>query len=667
VTAVQQLTPTLRALADSTAAILYPVEADPEVAAAYAAWNSSYCSPEAANEVVETIRHEIISPTLKAHPGIRYVVLVGDDGQIPFYRQVDRAAISNEREFSAHAEANVGALWAATDGGFYLTDDAYGTPAGQELAWRGSYFWRPFFATGRLVETPEEMAGMINGFLLDQTLEADDALVTGYDFLTDAAEAISRTLTLQLGTGTVETLIGQSWTASDLQAAWPKRTPDAPDLVSVNAHFEHWRALPADVTTEFYNTDIVSGSAPLSGTLAWSMGCHAGYNVPDEDVLDPQTSPDFPQALARRQATWIANTGYGYGMDDSIAGSERVMLFFTEALDNASAVPVGMALRDAKLRYLRSLPAGGLTAYDAKSVMETTLYGLPMYRVSVPYTQPHRAQQSSSAHQELLESNSSGGLHVESWQLAPTFEEHQGRDGLFFTVDGAPPHAAPGRPLLPVATYELPDIPGKQPHGALLISATLTSFPDFNPVVGRPVTDTTRPEPALNSHLGWVPGRLLVVNRAAYEPHLVATHALFNARTRELRRLDRALVRVFHAPDSNTDFTPPSITAVSGTGEGETVTFNAEVEDLESNVIRVYVTLLREGAIRSHPLWADNDDATGKTWTGTFRKETLGWPTRGYFIQAVDSAGNVATVAGKGDYHTIQEEYDLYLPLILRK
>ena len=49
-------------------------------------------------------------------------------------------------------------------------------------------------------------------------------------------------------------------------------------------------------------------------------------------------------------------------------------------------MPVGWALRNAKLRYLQGLPTGGLSPYDAKSMMEAVLYGLPMYAVHVPNT-----------------------------------------------------------------------------------------------------------------------------------------------------------------------------------------------------------------------------------------------------------------------------------------
>jgi len=50
------------------------------------------------------------------------------------------------------------------------------------------------------------------------------------------------------------------------------------------------------------------------------MGCHGGYNVPDEFAVAGRQL-DFAQALAGRGVWWLGNTGYGYGMDGDIQAS----------------------------------------------------------------------------------------------------------------------------------------------------------------------------------------------------------------------------------------------------------------------------------------------------------------------------------------------------------
>jgi hypothetical protein len=322
----------------------------------------------AANALAQAIRESVIAPVVNdPNNAIEYLVVVGSDEQIPLYRQKDLTAIANEREF-ARAQYAGSATGAATRLGYYLTDDAYGTLPGAELGWRGQYFWRPSRATGRLVETPEEMSVMINAFLeKGGLLNASDALVTGYDFITDSALSIE-SLLAQMLTTAPDSLISDTWTADDLRAAWPNHAASAPDLVSVNAHFEHWAALPASATTTadlFFNTDILNAQTPLNGTVGWTMvSCWLQCAGCDGQSARAANLTDFPQAFARKAALWIANTGYGYGTDDGIAG-RNAKWCTSPGIGRTTASAVGQSLRIAKLRYLDGLPRGGLTPYEA--------------------------------------------------------------------------------------------------------------------------------------------------------------------------------------------------------------------------------------------------------------------------------------------------------------
>src|SRR5205823_4276107 len=115
-------------------------------------------------------------------------------------------------------------------GNFVLTQDAYG--ATTHISLRVSEFPIPGVAVGRLIETPGEIAGMIDAYVaVNGSVSPTSSLVTGYDFLQDAAEAVRNEL--QAGTGhTPDTLItpnnvspadtrtyanGGPWTAADLR------------------------------------------------------------------------------------------------------------------------------------------------------------------------------------------------------------------------------------------------------------------------------------------------------------------------------------------------------------------------------------------------------------------------------------------------------------------
>jgi len=686
ITPVNALTQSLRALADSPSVrgVLYPIETNPDVATLYAEWNAAYCDVNTANQLVNEIRRSVIAPQLVGSPTIRYIVVIGSDEQIPLYRQRDFTEIANEREF-ARADYAGSAIGAATRLGFYLSDDAYGTRINQELGWRGQYFWRPRLATGRLVETPGDIGNTVDHFLsVNGQLISQDALVTGYDFLSDSAQAIHGLLSLMPAPIPVNALIGETWTSDDLIAAWPNREspatiPNAPDLVAVNAHFEHWAALPASATTTadlFFNTDLINASAPLSGTVAWSMGCHAGYSVPDASVnpIHPETTPDFPQILVGKGAAWVANTGYGYGTDDGIAGSERLMLYFTQELGRVTDIPIGQALRNAKLRYLQGLPVGGLTPYDAKSIMEATLYGLPMYTVQTPRNLGMAAFNPPITITRVLTGEINDSLYATRLRLQPQLELHTGKNGDFYGIGPAElgwSHGVVGRPLLPSASIALgvlpPGIPDYfNPQGVILLSAALQTETGRNPVVTRPVTDTTRPEPALNPDLGWLSPQLFTVNHFDEDslPTLSATFALFNARTQETRLLSDVEISVLYTPYAH-DRKPPRILAAEALRNRDgAAELRAEASDEEGAVTQFYFTFITADRIWSIPLERDMNDPSGQSWNGIAENVP---PDARYILQAVDNSGNVGVAALKGDYIPLNADITfLYLPIVLR-
>ena len=72
---------------------------------------------------------------------------------------------------------------------YVLSQDAYGS--GTRVSLRTSDFPVPGLAVGRLVETPAEIAGMIDAYIAaGGVVTPRTSLVTGYDFLADAANAV---------------------------------------------------------------------------------------------------------------------------------------------------------------------------------------------------------------------------------------------------------------------------------------------------------------------------------------------------------------------------------------------------------------------------------------------------------------------------------------------
>ena len=91
-------------------------------------------------------------------------------------------------------------------------------------------------------------------------------------------------------------------------------------------------------------SDVAAAAGEHAGRLLYTLGCQSGLNVPPGELDEL----DLPQAFASRGASYIGNTGYGYGLKWTIGLSERLMTLFTEELTEGTATTVGYALAAAK-------------------------------------------------------------------------------------------------------------------------------------------------------------------------------------------------------------------------------------------------------------------------------------------------------------------------------
>ena len=239
---------------------------------------------------------------------------------------------------------------------FVLSQDAYG--AGTQVSLRTSDFPVPGLAVGRLVETPAEIAGLIDAYTQAGGVVAPgSSLVTGYDFLADAAGAVKTEL--EAGTGAASDLLvtpankspqdPASWTAAQLAT---KLFGSRHDVVFLAGHFSANSALAADFTTSVLTTELAASSVNLVNSIVFSAGCHAGYNLVDGDALTGVTQPlDWAQAFARKRATLIAGTGYQYGDTEFVEYSERLYREFARQL-RAGTGAVSVGKRSCKAKRL---------------------------------------------------------------------------------------------------------------------------------------------------------------------------------------------------------------------------------------------------------------------------------------------------------------------------
>ncbi|MCB9421244.1 MAG: CSLREA domain-containing protein [Ardenticatenaceae bacterium] len=368
--------------------VVVDVSSDARVAAANAQADTHPTCPFAKNLVAYAIK-DIVDGYRSLNP-LQYVVIIGSDDVIPFFRHPDQALLANERNYVPPVRDNT-ASQASLKLGYFLSQDRYG--AGREISSGVNSLPIPNLAVGRLVETPGEVMGMIDAYLTGTTSGVvptpASALVTGYDFLEDAANAVTAELEAGIG-NTAVTLITPrdlspqdpaAWTADDLRTVL---LGSRHDITYLAGHFSASSALAADYNTRLLASEVAASSVDLTNALIFSAGCHSGYNIVNAHGIPGVTSePDWAQAFAQKQATLIAGTGYQYGDTDFIEYSERLYLEFSRQLRlGTGPVSIGQALVAAKQVYLAETPQ--MRPIHEKALLESTLFGLPFLQIDMP-------------------------------------------------------------------------------------------------------------------------------------------------------------------------------------------------------------------------------------------------------------------------------------------
>ncbi len=349
--------------------------------------------PYAKNLVASALKDIVDSYRTSGNPDLKYVVLVGDDAAIPFFRYPDEALLAPESGFAGVGVKDATASKASLALNYVLSQDQYGSAI--QVAVNASSFPTPDLAVGRLVETAAEAKGVVDAYLgtaAGTVGTPTSSFVSGYDFLSDVATTVQQELAGAVGSGgsngsliapnNISHTDPASWTATQLKAALLGSTRH--DLVFLGGHFNATSALAADFTSQLTTADLLNSTTDFKNAIVYSAGCHSGYSFVDPDASPGVGSVDWAQAFARKGATLLAGTGYQYGDTDFVMYSEQLYKNFTDQLiAGTGPVSVGDALVKAKREYLSSTPS--LRGIDRKALLEATLFGLPMLSVDMPH------------------------------------------------------------------------------------------------------------------------------------------------------------------------------------------------------------------------------------------------------------------------------------------
>jgi oligopeptide transport system substrate-binding protein len=645
----------------------------------YANWDEQGCDPESANLISLPIK-QILLNVLNAYEGsIENLVLIGGDKVIPFRRVPDEvirtpdgATVPNEYDYQSEVDGikKIGGVgiqnrpaYATLRLMYYLSDDFYADMA-PILLEHGHELSVPDMPIGRVVENPRDIMAQITEYLTRDGLMGEvgtppTGLTSGYSFLVDQALEVDAVFSSK-GFDPHHTLISDIWGRVELMEAYVGQL--SPPLINaLNGHFDHWRIAPADLQTpeDLISTeDVLSSSADFGGTLLFSVGCHLGFSLPDEDALnDPEPGAlDFPQVLLAQGGTVVGNTGFGYGDDAALAYSEELMLGMARFLGGGN---LGQALVDAKRDYL--LNQALLDPIHEKILMQVVFYGLPMWEFDAPVPSIPDGISSTSSTSTI------DGLTVETYEIqvdtGHRSEVTIPELGSYFSLAGRT-QAALFRPIQPQAGVDASGVPGEVAHGALFIGGTYVDITDFDPVITMPSWTRGNPEPQFN-YEGWDPLRFwslaqLERGDGGLDERLVFVPGQFlidesvtlsTGVTHGTERLYNSLdFQIIYAPDS-VEFQAPIINRiVSSVLPTQVVFFQVHVEDppdpdgLTSEILRVLITYsLADGGT----VW-ESEELSYNPESGAWEGFLTPVGPINFFVQALDGSGNVGMFAGNG-------------------
>jgi hypothetical protein len=683
----------LQALADrpEVHGVVLDVNEDARVAAANQQADEKVDCPQAKNLVADAIK-QIVQRSRTLNPELEYVVIVGNDDMIPFFRSPDRAMLAAESNYVPPV-FNQTASQASLRLNYVLTQDAYGSTV--EVSLQSHYIPVPDLAVGRLVETPADMMTVLDAYLSTSNgvvSTPDSAFVSGYDFLTEAAEAVQAEFEAGIGQGAT-TLIaprGQApldpdaWTGPQLIDAFLGQRHD---LAFLAGHFSASSALAADFQTRMTTEDLLASPVNFTNAIIFSAGCHSGYNIVNPHGVPLVTrEPDWAQAFAMRGATFIGGTGYQYGHTDFIAYSEQLYLNFSQQLRYGTGpVSVGKALVAAKQTYLADTPI--LRGIDEKSLLQATLFGLPMLRVDLPFGRidpPSDPPVVNTTTDYLSNPGLTLGLRYADLSvnatLTPITRVLSDTTDLSQTItatylDGADALMLnPLEPVLPLIRRNV-TVPGTVLRGVGFRGGAYSDLFDIVALTSAPATEIRGIQFPfrLQTFYPVRPWNTNYYNALATGPdgitRLMIIPAQFKANGLEdidgtLRSYDAMDFRLFYSdnvssfPEANVPAlaAPPAIVQVSSITNTNTITFNVRVtSDPAAGVQEVWASYTGAagpfyGSWQSLDL--DQNPLDSTLWSGVLALPGgQDWQDVRFIVQAVNGVGLVGMVTNFGDYY----------------
>ncbi|MCW3130447.1 MAG: right-handed parallel beta-helix repeat-containing protein [Methanophagales archaeon] len=608
----------------------------------YKKWDGDK-EPEKANEIANVIKG-LIDSKLENYSNIEYLIIVGDDRIIPFYRIKDNTSkdyigpgewLGNEARYANPPLVSVSppisgksAVGKALSLNYYLTDDFYADFEQEKLPIELHIPDKPI---GRLVETPEEIISTIDTFLTRYPVYPKRIFVTGCEFMSDGSSSAT-----EIWKGIREPVFmvnsSKEINYNSSKEIVKEILNESNSIMAIFLHAAHYEFdVPpgknvSDPKIKLAASKIYN-SSQIEGAIVYAMSCHSGLNVPQEEL----NSLDLVQSFVQKGVlSYVAPTGYGMGGIVTVAGHEKLLEYFTENL--CEGKEVGDSLISAKRDYY--LNNFHMDYLDEKVISSTVLYGFPMYGI---IAEKRGEEEEKVMVVEINPKEEIQGMQIEELEIYT----------LTLRPKLKPEDVSPecGKPILPMATWSY--VAGKKKiHGITLKSANYTFTENVSRSIEFIAVSKIDPREWLPKRKNWYPSQFFKLNTLGEIQTMVIVTGQFNETGRlpdgttylgDERQFDELTFDIYLSPLDVEEEEKPIINEVKRPKEGNTTFVRVNATD-NSGILKVIVTYT-------------DKDSSNKEWVSIEAKKDLQKPNEyhcelegdvEFFVQAVDIYGNVA-------------------------
>ena len=628
-----------------------------------------------ANALAEVIKGIVGSKRAETKfTNVKYAVIIGSDAVIPFYRSKNPSRTMSS-EFNYYKTLDpTHPLAAVLSQENVLSDDFYVNAAPSWMNKESDLeLYLPIdLMIGRLVETPEEMGSMIDAYLaLNGQNDFNKALVAGSDTYTNGADMAVNILQSDLGR--VNQLSPDGDDPYELGDALKSNNP----LNVLGLHGAHSKIFRTKKTSPLSAKAAKNYIQAMRGAVVMNWGGHGGLNL-DRRLIDPTKEYENLSSVFCNMGVgaYLGTTAFAGSSQKSIGFSELLGLRFIDALIcGTNSVTIGEAYNKAKQEYWlnesnglakSSIDIQGIiqnVADDNKVLSGMVLYGLPMFRVTssnagkvTPLSQSKEWENSLGMRMAKVKPKAIGkGLFEVQLKgtLENTFMKENTTDaGKYYSFNGVT-QTNVNEPVQPRISF----FTGAEsffPKGAVLESAKYETLQNFDPVIegGEWGLDTIG-EGQFNKK-GFFPAIPFAVNTIAKSENVPPLQKfIFIAgqynNDSKTERLYRELRYTTYYTGEPTDNTTPTINEPA-INIGKQAKVTVQGWDKDGDPLYRAVLIWTDGQGQWKAIDLDQSQTNPKEWTAEFTVK----PEMVFFLQAVDTLGNVAYLDNNGQYYPVK-------------